>query len=103
MPDIIETRGWDYEYSAPDGETCMYVWQGQASCLIACYLVDLGLPLEAFQGFEGKDIDDLFLSGHLAKFGFTAENEAILALGHMQNLQDSGHFWGDAYDHTFDQ
>lgn len=104
LPGIIAQRGGDFQYETHPGSggTCMYVWDGQPDCLIGCYLADLGLPLEAFEAIEGSGIDSGFDNGHLEKYGFTAEREAITAMERIQNLQDNEYTWGDAYDRIFD-
>lgn len=104
IPLIIDTRGRDYVYEVPRGAggTCQYMWDGAPSCLIGTYLVDLGLPPEAFAEVEGKGIDDIVLQGHLSDYGFTVEPEALLAMGKIQDLQDNSYSWGDAYDYTFE-
>lgn len=104
MPGIIEKRGRDFVYEAPPGSggVCQYVWKGAPSCMIGVYLVDLGLPLEAFQSVSAMDVHDLFADGRLDEWDFTAAPEAIRAMGQLQQLQDDGYAWGDAYDRTFD-
>jgi hypothetical protein len=103
IPDIIQQEGSAFQYSPHSGSggTCTYVWEGEPDCLIGRYLVDLGLPIEAFLGHEGKGVDDLFLDGHLKKYEFSAEPEAILAMKNIQDLQDNELTWGEAYENTF--
>lgn len=105
MPGIIDFHGgreFTYTTLPGMGGTCQYVWKGKPSCLIGCYLVDLGLPMEAFKDVEGKGVDTLFFDGHLEKYGFTADTEAVYAMNKLQNFQDDSYSWGDAYDYTFD-
>lgn len=104
MPRIIATRGDDFVYNPPRlaNGTCQYVWDGEPDCLIACYLMDLGLPAEAFDTEQVKGIDDLILDGNLEEYGFTVEPSAMYALARLQNLQDDQYPWGDAYRMTFE-
>lgn len=104
MPRIIATKGENFTYSPPEGSdgTCQYIWNGKPDCLIGCYLVDLGIPIEAFESDQVKEISDLVLDGTLIKYGYTVEPEAAHAMSKLQWLQDLAYSWGDAYTSTFE-
>ena len=105
MPRVIETKGDQFVYNPPRnaGGTCQYIWDGEPDCLIACYLVDLGVPIEAFDtGEDVMGIDELISKGHLEEFGVTVEPEAMHAMSRIQSLQDDQYPWGDAYRMTFE-
>lgn len=104
IPRIIAQKSTNFTYTTHSGSngTCTYVWKGEPDCLIGRYLVDLGLPIEAFEPHEGKGVDDLFQDGHLEGYEFSAEPEAIIAMAKIQHLQDNDYSWGEAYNYTFD-
>jgi hypothetical protein len=104
MPAIIAQKGEEFVYAPPGGAdgTCMYVWDDAPSCLIARYLVDKGVPVEAFDGFEGMDIDSALDGGILNGTGITVDDQAKLALTHLQWLQDDSTPWGLCYVNTFE-
>lgn len=104
MPRIIETRGENFIYDPPKGtnSTCQYVWEGKPDCLIGCFLVDLGVPLEAFESDQVKEISDLVLDGTLERYGCNVEPEAMHAMAKIQWLQDLGYPWGYAYNNAFE-
>lgn len=104
LPTTIATRGEDFQYSPPEGSmgTCQYIWDGKPDCLFGCYLVDLGVPVEAFAALEGKGIDEIFMDDRLKEYGFTAEPEALMAMGQVQTLQDEQYTWGDSYYRVFE-
>lgn len=104
LPEVIAARGSHYTYEVPEGAqfTCRYAWEGCPSCMIGQYLNDLGFPLEGFDPVEGTDVEGLFRNGHMAKYGFTADPEAVYAMQKVQYLQDDGYAWGDCYARVFE-
>lgn len=103
MPRIIAQKGEDFQYETHPGSggTCTYVWDGEPDCLLARYLVDLGLPLEALTPHEGTSVDDLFFRGYMERYGFSADPEALHVMERLQYFQDNEFTWGDAYERTF--
>ena len=104
LPSIIETRGRDFQYECHVGsnDTCRYEWNGEPDCLIGCFLVDLGFPIDAFAGMEGKGIDDFLAREILAERGFSVEPQALKAMADIQHYQDNELSWGTAYNNVFD-
>lgn len=106
LPAIIATKGEDFKYETPPGGTCLYVEHGAPSCLIGHYLIDLGFPSEAFMSLEGNGVESLFHEDNfkeiMASHGFTADPEAVYAMGKVQDLQDNEYYWGDAYSRVFE-
>lgn len=106
LPAIIAKKGEDFQYVVPRGGTCLYVEEGAPSCLIGHYLIDLGFPMDAFKALEGNGAESLFheenLKEIMASHGFTAEPEAVYAMGKVQDLQDNEYYWGDAYSRVFE-
>lgn len=106
LPRIIAVKGEDYQYDVPFGGTCLYVDKGAPSCLIGHYLIDLGFPMEAFESYEGRGIESLFHEEDgkefMASHGFTADPEAVYAMGKVQDLQDNRYSWGQAYESVFE-
>lgn len=103
---IIAEKGEDFQYVVPRGGTCLYVENDCPSCLIGHYLIELGFPMEAFTALEGNGVESLFhdenLKEIMASHGFTAEPEAVYAMGKVQDLQDNEYYWGDAYSRVFE-
>lgn len=104
LPAVIKKYGsWDKHYQpvpmpySSSLKACMYVdYEGNPSCLVGCYLVEIGVPVEFLEedrtaSFEGLTIPD-----------FEFSYEAHSALIKLQELQDSDVAWGTAYEITFE-
>lgn len=100
LPAIIATRGEDFVYALhSDSElpyTCTYIYNGEPDCLIGCYLVSKGVPVEAFGPYEGDGVD-LLLANSVFSEWVTATPEAVTLLVDIQDNQDEGIPWGAAY------
>lgn len=100
LPAIIATRGEDFVYRIhSDGDhhnTCTYIHNGEPDCIIGCYLVSRGVPVDAFEQHEGSGVDTLFGYGWLDEW-VTATPEAIALMGNIQDNQDMHYPWGEAY------
>lgn len=96
LPDIIATRGEDFIYEVPSGAggTCMYIWDDAPSCLIGCYLVSKGVPIDAFKRFEGSAIDDAYDKGCVP---IAIETDALSLLSRIQRYQDDSYSWGTSF------
>jgi hypothetical protein len=102
IPAIIAQEGPDFVYEAPIEGSCVYVHQGKPSCLIGRYLIDMGVPVEAFDGYQTSDIDTLFSRNFFENYGITATDEAVQIMRTLQYNQDNDLSWGDTYNKSFD-
>ena len=104
LPAIIEARGRDFQYKCHEGsdDTCRYEWKGEPDCIIGCFLVDLGFPIDAFADMEGMGIDHPVAVTFLAEHDFYVDDDALNAMTRIQQGQDNELTWGDAYDMVFD-
>jgi len=100
LPAIIATRGEDFVYSIhSDSEmpfTCTYIYNGEPDCLIGCYLVSKGVPIDVFAPYEGNGVDDLLAHPEFNKL-VTVTSEALKLLSDIQMNQDDYMTWGEAY------
>lgn len=111
----IEEKGADYRYQMPtqvDRETgdewqdCVYVANGQPSCLVGHVLVMAGVPMLDIAPFEGTSADATW--GSLmdgTPHTYVRDDDASVvaqALWAAQREQDSGKTWGEALE-AFDK
>ena len=94
---VVAEKGEDFVYDVEvhgDGANCLYVKDGQPSCIVGHVMARLGYPLDMFIGLEGQTpitgpFLDVFsgLPGHVAA-----------ALNSAQIRQDGGKTWGESLD-----
>jgi hypothetical protein len=100
LPAIIATRGEDFVYALhSDSElphTCTYIYNGEPDCLIGCYLVSKGVPIEAFAPYEGNDVGQVLAQPEFNDL-VTVTPEATKLLFDIQSNQDEFIPWGEAY------
>ena len=86
----------DFVYKSPDwtGSTCVYVYNGCASCLIGQALFDLGLinPSMETSQFNDFPIREIILD----VLGLRFDAEELQWLSDVQTNQDLGNSWGDS-------
>lgn len=88
----VAEKGADYVYTSrknPQFAQCVYVENGQPSCIIGHVVNYLGVPLDAIK--EGVGPDQV-----LSDAGITAESTTAKLLHHAQLQQDQGIPWGQA-------
>lgn len=97
----VLAKGEDYVYDRPEGRHwCVYVHEGQPSCIVGHALTYLGVPLDALAKADGATGGRWFepVSEELAMDGiayFTHEATGFLA--YAQQRQDDGYPWGEAF------
>jgi len=106
MPAVIAKYGGMDKIYEPieisDGSfACGYVDDEKSpSCLIGCYLVEKGIPIEDLSGSHTRFLPFWELAEIIMdKIHFAGD--AGEALQEIQNYQDFGQSWGYAYDATF--
>lgn len=92
----VETRGADYVYDYDDG--CVYVRDGQPSCLIGTALALHGVPIGVLSGWDtAAAVDDSkifsIVDAGLAPF---IDGDALRAFRAAQKTQDGGKPWATA-------
>jgi hypothetical protein len=94
----VEAAGAEYVYSRP-GVWCVYVHDGQPSCMIGRIAVDRGASLEALKLADDSDEEDVH--GLLENLGYV--DDAISVWMVAQAEQDNGKPWGEveSLTHTF--
>lgn len=79
----------DFRY---DGDPCMYVKDGEPSCLVGQVLHELGVPIERLEACDNSAFPGIL---SLIRAGwFTATPRQHELLGAVQNFQDAGDPWG---------
>jgi hypothetical protein len=96
LEEAVAEKGEDYAYTGFDEEDprfacCLYVYGGQPSCIVGNALHRLGIPLDAFEPYEGKEIIDV-----VARVNWPIEVDAVDVLAVAQGEQDAGRPWGKA-------
>lgn len=111
----IEEKGADYRYQMPtqvDPETgdewqdCVYVADGQPSCLVGHVLVMAGVPMPSILPYEGTSADATWgslMDGTPPTTYVRGESSVVAqALWAAQQAQDNGKTWGEALE-AFDK
>lgn len=104
LQQAVEAKGAGYVYPRSlDFETrCLYVENGEPSCIVGHVLVAAGLPVEMvaeLDTFNGNGWGGGVGAGRLAQRPFARYNISLPAasiLGAAQAEQDGGSTWGDA-------
>lgn len=89
----------NFIYKPPnDGNNgCVYVSDGQPSCLIGCGLWDAGLIGPEFEGLETNRIGIAALEdGPCQQLNLILDEVEQIWIFRVQAYQDGGHTWGDA-------
>jgi hypothetical protein len=94
MREAVDEYGSDYVYQSPD-MACMYVYNGEASCLIGQVLVRAGVPVTAF---GGGTINTCTIDRIVAYLPVTLSEHLVRALRDAQGAQDGGACWGEALE-----
>ena len=104
LESIVETKGKDYIYTQRLREGysfpgCEYAWQGKPDCIIGHLLVELGISIDNLG--EDKDFGSGIIQDYEykleAKYGITFDSKAMALMGGIQNDQDNGISWGEAF------
>lgn len=87
----------DFVYAPPVGsnETCMYVWQGQPSCVVAHVLVRAGYDIDTIANLDPWGLIDSARS-HVRAVRVNDEAAQILTVA--QTTQDNSAAWSEALD-----
>lgn len=103
IPGVIAIKGEDYQYEMIDHQ-CLY-WDDKnqrPSCLVGYYLIDvLGIPAETFRYARNwAEFDQLVDMNVFEDYAFFSP-EAVEVLTELQQYQDGGKTWGEAYECVF--
>lgn len=96
---IVEEFGENYVYERPYGASCLYVFDGQPSCIVGKFLAKVGVPLERLaRADEARGVIARDLIGQLEYEDVIATDvpEVGRFLDVLQSEQDSGYHWGEA-------
>lgn len=90
----------DFVYQAPDYHpeetrgTCVYIHDGNGSCIVGQALVNKGIDPEEIERFEGLPADLM-----LSNLGIKEEaDQGQTWLDQVQSYQDTGTPWGEAVE-----
>lgn len=97
--DVVAELGEDYVYEKKPGMPtgaggCAYVWEGQASCIVARILHRLDVPLHCF--VEGKGVHAVLSSIKGSVVSYDDNGIVPRYLTMLQSWQDKGKTYGDA-------
>lgn len=99
---VVTEFGDDYVYGG-DIDGCVYVLDGQPSCIVGQVLHRVGVPittLETFDtaSFEGESapVSELQRKDLLTAASIALDSDAFEVLRVAQKYQDNGHTWGTA-------
>lgn len=93
METAVNMKGPDYVYRVPDDRgACVYINDGQPSCLVGHVLVAAGVPVERLEVWEDTAAREVV--GHLGPDDW--DYDLGEALNRAQETQDSGAPWGEA-------
>lgn len=94
LEEVVAEKGENYEYPLHEtGWVGFYVRNGEPSCVVACALHKLGVPVEELSKYEDTRIEEIPFIGNLY-MGVTTR----LIFAAAQHCQDTGDTWGDALD-----
>lgn len=95
----VEEFGENYVYEHPYGVRCLYVFDGQPSCIVGKFLAKVGVPLERLtRADEGWGVLARDLIGQLEHEGVIATDGPKVGrfFDVLQSKQDYGYHWGEA-------
>lgn len=101
LKEIISKKGEDFVYRTSYGQTCVYVQNGEPSCLIGQLFHRWGVPLVVLAQYDKSDSNDAGSVGEeLEDEGyFTLEYGVLDFLVTVQGYQDATYVtWGEALD-----
>lgn len=104
LREAVAEKGAEYVYELEnDLDSCKYVKDGEASCLVGNALHRLGVPIEvlteldyAYLGNTSATIDQTAALDVLMAHSVTLSSEAVTALQNAQRSQDRTDTWGKA-------
>lgn len=95
VKESIEEKGEDYIYESPDGDgTCKYFYNGQPSCLVGHVFDKEGFDYQEIEYLEDISVHGIFLGSGVRIF----TERAAEFLDCVQELQDCGTPWGEAFE-----
>lgn len=97
LNETVQEFGEDYVYSRNDEGRCVYVQDGQPSCLVGHVLVKAGVPLERLEAADsnfGGTGADVLIRQINREGAVKVDGKARTALAEAQYTQDHGNTWG---------
>lgn len=91
--EIIEEFGDDFVYEKDELGFCLYMQDGQPSCLVGRLFHRLGVPVDLLTRLEHAGPGALFHHDN-----WEAGNGVVSFLTDLQINQDAGRPWGEAYE-----
>lgn len=98
----------DFRYRPPDGDTCVYVHDGEGSCGVGRVLLDLGLITTELEcdrrRVNGSRVNEAAASDLLVYLGIIIDSPERDWINRYQIAQDDEQPWGRAVqlaDHAF--
>lgn len=87
----------DFRYHPPDGDTCVYIHNGEGSCGVGRVLLDLGLITPELEGnrhrVDGFCVNEVAAVDLLKYVNATLDRPEINWINRYQLAQDDEHTW----------